>query len=279
MAKINAGASQIAALVTYKPTNAPTRMSELAGMIVYPPNPSPVVRQAQFALLATYASVPFNLPRQTGQAALVVWTSGTATDTRSRAWTFVLDGHTFYVLDLGAEGTFLYDTITGEWCQFQTSGYTGWNFRNGIVWGSDGRIVGGDTLNGLVWELVPDLTTDEGFKQIDHTVTGGIVTRSRAYISCSAVTISGSVGANDDTLNPVDFQMRFSDDGGNTWSDYFISTMVPGDYSGEVAWRSLGSFNKPGRVFEFTEAGGMLRIDGADVFLNNFTDDAENSGG
>lgn len=274
MATTQGAISQAAGLVVYKPTNSPSRLSQIAGMAVYPPDPSRNARVTQIAALVVFDQAPYNTPVQSEVAALVVWAPGAQTDNRSRAWTFILDGHTFYVLDLGAEGTFLYDTITQEWCQFQTEGYTGWNFRNGITWGSDNRIVGADTLNALVWELIPDLPLDEGFKEITHTVTGGVATRSRAYISCSAVTITGSMGAQDSVL-PVDFKMRFSDDGGNTWSDYFVSTMVPEDYGGEAAWRSLGSFNRPGRVFEFTEAGGMLRVDGADVYLGNFTDDTQ----
>jgi predicted ATP-grasp superfamily ATP-dependent carboligase len=36
-------------------------------------------------------------------------------------------------------------------------------------------------------------------------------------------------------------------------------------YSQELAWLSLGSFSAPGRVFEISDAGGLITISGADV--------------
>jgi hypothetical protein len=54
----------------------------------------------------------------------------------ARARSFTLDGHTFYVLDLGPEGTWLWDQVTGQWCTFETDGYGKWSFANGTMWGS-----------------------------------------------------------------------------------------------------------------------------------------------
>lgn len=269
---IPAATSQAAALVVYT-DKSEARLSQMALLASYVPRQARAVRVSQVSALVTYENEEFNVPRASQVYELVVWGAGIGSDVRSRAWTFVLDGHTFYVLDLGAEGTFLYDLDTGQWCQFVTEGYVGWNMRDGLRWGESGRVVGADSTTDIVWELIPDATLDEGFRSITHVVTGGVVTRSRVHLGVEAVRVAGSIG----TLGEGStvFKMRFSDDGGNTWSDDFVVELTQGDFDGEVAWRSLGSFMAPGRVFEFTDIGGMLRIDGADVFIEDFDDESE----
>lgn len=197
----------------------------------------------------------------------------------NRAWSYVLDGHTFYVLDLGAQGTFQYDQITKQWSQCATGALatTGgnnpqWNFQNGGMWGT--RIVGGDLTLPTVWETTPASTLDNDATQISHASTGGINARSRTYVSCDAVRLSASFGLLDSST-AVTFNLRYSDDNENTWSDYFPVTLTPGNFGDEIAWNSLGSFMSPGRIFELTDVGGLIRIDGCDAFLNGFDNDQQ----
>lgn len=290
MAKaVRADVGQEAALVVAKLGPA-LRNAQTLALVVVGPNEAHTAYESQTAALAVYAgdaaSADLNKVSQTAE--LVVWgVAPPGAENRTRAWTFILDGHVFYVLDLGEEGTFLYDIGTNEWCKWETDGYVGWNVRMGVQWGqAPGRIIGGDTFSPTAWELDPDATIDEGFRDITHVSTGGISTRSRVYLGVESVRVVGSLGdLDDDTL--VTFQLRFSDDNGETWQDGvsssnpagFVVEMAAGDFGTEVAWRSLGSFMSPGRVFEFTDVGGLIRIDGADVFIEDFDDDAEKSSG
>lgn len=201
----------------------------------------------------------------------------------NKAWSYVLDGHTFYVLDLGAQGTFVYDKVTNQWSNFATGTLNTvdgpqpqWNMQNGCMWGT--RIMGCDLALPTVWEQCPANVLDNDATQITHLVTGGINTRSRTYISTDAVRISGSFGFLDST-GVVTFNLRYSDDQEATWSDYFPVTLTPGNYDDEIAWRSLGSFMAPGRIFEFSDAGGLIRIDGCDAFLNGFDNDQQTQDG
>lgn len=188
------------------------------------------------------------------------------------AWTFVQDGHTFYVIDIGTQGTFAFDTVTSQWSQFQTAGGN-WAMTNGVMWGQ--RVVAGDPASTDVWELDPGATMDSGNQfLISHVSTGGISTRARTYISCDAVRVSASFGELDDG-GSVSFNLRFSDDQEQTWSPYFTVTLTEGAFDTEVAWRSLGSFNAPGRIFELSDSGGLIRIDGCDAFLNGFDNDQQ----
>ena len=193
-----------------------------------------------------------------------------AAQSRRRAWSFVFDGHTFYVLDLGQEGTFLYDNTTLQWSKWITQAFNGWNLTNGTQWGY--RVVGGDFLTPDIWEMAPGALKDNGSVDIIHVVTGGLVKRNRVYSSVEAVRLSVSIGQLDDTAGAT-VQLSFSDDQGQTWTDMDAISLTEGDFSGEIAWRSLGAFAAPGRIFRITDVGGFVRIDGADVMLDNFDED------
>lgn len=188
---------------------------------------------------------------------------------RQRAWTFTLDGHKFYVLDLGTQGTLCYDTTTKSWAQFQTAGFWNWNFRNGTMW--DQRIVGGDTNTPQIYEMSPSSMMDNDTVPITHVTTGGFVKRTRVYTDVAAVRLSVSTGDLDE--NGATVLLEFSDDQGDTWTAMDTFTLTEGDDSEELAWRSLGSFAAPGRIFRITDTGGFLRIDGCDAELDNFDED------
>lgn len=182
---------------------------------------------------------------------------------RRVAWSFVLDGHTFYVLDLGPEGTFAWDDISKHWASFTTSNTTPqWNMAGGCMWGD--RIVAGDLTSGVVWELDPNAVQDNGAVDILHVATGVVTRRSRNYMGVGAVRVAASVGQLQDSAGAT-MRLRFSDDQEKTWSAYYDVVLTQGDYSGEIAYRGLGSFAAPGRVFELSDTGGLIRIDGCDM--------------
>ncbi len=192
---------------------------------------------------------------------------GAPAASRKRAWSYVLDGHTFYVLDLGAQGTWLYDITTDQWCQFITQGYIAWNFANGCMWGQ--RIVAGDLLTTDVWEMVPSAIFDNGATEIIHTVTGGVATRSRIFHSVDSFYLSASNGQALDPVN-ASVTLEFSDDQGKTWITMDTFSIAAGNYSQEFAWIGLGSFARPGRIFKIIDSGGFLRIDAADAGIDGF---------
>lgn len=181
-----------------------------------------------------------------------------------RGWTYTLDGHTFYVLELLTEGTWVVDLGTGQWSRFYTSGFSGrWDAVNGIMWGN--RVVAGDisSTSSQLWEISADELKDNDSLDIAHVVTGGLQTRSRVKHSVDAVRLSASVGKLG-TGTIADVKLRWSDDNGNSWSSYRTVTLTEGTNGTEIAYRSLGSFAAPGRVFEISDTGGPLRLDGCD---------------
>lgn len=250
-------------------------LAQFAMLLMRGPQQAKFSRTSQYVGLILRKGAP--VTRTSDVVALCMYRTGIPTPKRARCWSFVLDGHTFYVLDLGVEGNFLFDTVTQQWCHFSTAGFDKqWNFQNGVMWGS--RIIGGDLLNDYLWDLDPTATLDEGFRDVEHVVTGSINTRSRTYIGCDALRVSASFGLLDEVGGST-MNMRFSDDQEETWSDYFTVSLIEDDFAGEIAYRSLGSFMAPGRIFELSDTGGLIRIDGADVFLNNFDEDEPPGGG
>lgn len=181
---------------------------------------------------------------------------------RQNAWTFVLDGHRFYVMPMGEEGDWAYDTTTGEWCQLQTQGYNGLNFTHGVMWGL--RIMGGDILYSTLYELDPTQPLDEEWRSIERIVTGGIATRDRSSIGVANFSLTASVG--DDNSVDMPISLAFSDDNGVTWSKEFNIPLT--DSSSQLLiWNALGSYSQPGRVFRITDTAGPVRLDGADAVL------------
>lgn len=195
---------------------------------------------------------------------------------RKRAWSFVLDGHTFYVLDMGQQGTFLYDSTTSQWCQFITNGYVQWNFANGCMWGQ--RIVAGDLISTDTWEMQPGAFFDNNATEIVHVVTGGLITRSRTYHSADSFSLACSVGQLQDQTGIATVLLSFSDDQGQTWTNMDTKTLTQGDFGGEISWLALGSFAAPGRIFKITDTGGFLRIDGADAGVDGFDESTAETG-
>lgn len=257
------GVSQAAALAARKGNDSVPSTSQLAALAAYGPVQTQFGRLSQDMLLAARAASEGNVTTRTSQAMLLAaYGTGVPNIQRSAAWTFVLDGHRFYVLPLGPEGDWAYDTTTHEWCQLQSQGFPGMNFTHGVMWGL--RIVGGDALYTYLYELDPTQAFDEGWREVIHKVTGGVATRTRSVIGVANFTLTASV--NDDSAIDQVISLAFSDDNGATWSQEFPLPLT--DVGSEkLIWNALGSFSSPGRVFRITDSSGPVRLDGADVVL------------
>lgn len=180
------------------------------------------------------------------------------------AWSFSLDGHIFYVLNLGAGGTVCYDKTTNQWCEFGTTGYTAWNMHRGTMW--NGRIVAGDVSTPTVWEMLATATQDQASIDITHITTGHVATRKQDQIPMDAAYLTASAGFLG--KNGAIINLRFSDDNGHTWSAYYPITLVQASYSQTLQWLSLGSFSSPGRVIEISDTGGVITISGANTIID-----------
>lgn len=265
---MDAGRLTLAALdAAVRSANAAPRVTALSMLVSYSSLRLSLARMTQESLLVATASEP--QARTTQMVTLVAYRTGVSGLVRSRAWTFVLDGHVFYVLNLSEEGTFVYDVTTGQWAQFSTGGYGIWNMLRGLAWGV--YTIGADAIQPTVWAIAPDSPLDEDWRPIEHAVTGGVPARSRRGIRQDnfRMTVSaGFIGESGAVMN-----LRFSDDNGRTWSSPMPVSLISQDYSQEVQWLSLGALQAPGRVFEVTDVGGVIRIDDATAMFDGDADD------
>ncbi len=258
-------------LVAYFESNKQTVVSQVSVLAAYSYYSRQVVVSGM-PVLAAYDSDVQVVPRITQQAILAAYGTGVPSKDRSRAWIFDFDGHRFYVLDLGEEGTWLFDFTTRQWSRFDTVGYEGlWNARLGVYWAAKRATVVSDRVNSYLHLIEPTQALDESWRPIEYEVTGGLAARDRPYYSQDSFRLVASVGHLADPLGTT-INFSFSDDNGNTWTTMESVVLTPDDYDQEIAWTSLGSFHSPGRIFKVTDIGGLLRIDSATAEVEGLND-------
>lgn len=254
-------------LVSYKqPPSTSVEVSQAPVLVAHRSPPTRTVAVSQIPANILYSRGDNAVIRVSQSALLMAWKTGVAGQTRQRAWTFDFDGHTFYVLDLAQEGTWVYDFTTEQWSKFETPGYGVWNLLNGFAWESNRMVVGGDSIYPIVNVLDPTTHLDDGWRPVEYKVTAGLSARDRDGKSMDSVRLGVSAGYMADPMPTI--TMRFSDDNGATWSQDYPFQLVSGQYSQRVEWNSLGTFGIPGRVIEFSDQGGLVRIDGADAQID-----------
>jgi len=183
-----------------------------------------------------------------------------------KAWAFVLDGHVFYVLNRIDAPAMICDLTTGQWHLWFTDlppavlgGGPYWNMHRGIMW--KGRVIACDIGDPIVWELDPHSFLDQ------HSIIMPRAVTAHQPLRGSHGKRQGSfrITARREVLTGLSIiTMRFSDDGGRTWSQDYEVVMSPDDYSKRIEYRSLGRIRAPGRIWEIEDAGGLVRIEGAD---------------
>lgn len=256
----DAKVAELGALVVHTIPAEHAQVHQLGALLVYD-TPTPEV--AQMGVLALYNDAD-------------------TVDIPNNAWGFTFDGHPFYVLSLESQGTFVYDIATQQWSEWKTEGYNGWNMRNGTTW--RGNVVAGAIAEPTVWRIDANVTLDEGWRNITRIVTGGYPMRARNSVGNYALSVAADVGytltedSQGETYDDSTIRLRFSDDNGVTWYDAGTLAIPAGEYKQELAWRSLGRITAPGRVFELTDVGGLVRIDDVDVAIEGEDDEgADNS--
>ena len=211
---------------------------------------------------------------EVSQADILAIIKGRVDDPAVRAWTFTLDGHDFYVLRLGNTETLVYDVTSQQWSVWGSNDliswfvYTGSNWVGGNTFAAEfgSNIVVGSDANGSIYILDPSKAKDDspvaGREPSSFTrqVTAQMPVRGYNAVRVFEVQLLGSVNELEDSFD-TDIELLYSDDRGQSYISAGIITTVPDDYDVRASWRSLGSFDAPGRLFRIEDTGALQRID------------------
>ena len=224
--------------------------------------------------------------------------------TSATAYTYQQDGHSFYVLNFPlANTTWVYDASTNAWheragwnngeytrqrannhCNFQNNAIVG-DFENGNIYTLDLNVY---SDNGQPqrwmrsWRALPTgqnnlNRTAQHHLQLDIEAgvgLNGIHESGSAYSAIAGIAIAGIAVAGGSGLPAVgvdpQVMLRWSDDGGHTWSnEHWVSIGKIGQYGRRAIWRRLGMTEKiRDRVYEVSMTDPVkTAIMGAELFV------------
>lgn len=189
-------------------------------------------------------------------------------------YTYQQDGHSFYVLTFPtADKTWVYDVATQAWHEragWENGGFT--RHRGNCQVFFNGETLVGDYQNGNIYALDPDVYDDAGTPQkalrswraLPPTSAGVKRTTQHSL----QVDIESGVGLNTGQGSDPQMMLRWSDDGGHTWSnEHWVTMGKIGEHYRRVIWRRLGMTQKlRDRVYEVSVTDPVkLAITGADI--------------
>jgi hypothetical protein len=193
------------------------------------------------------------------------------------AYTYQQEGHAFYVLTFPTgNATWVYDVATQAW--HERAGWDNGAFmrhRSNCQCNFGGNIIVGDYENGNIYRFDLDVFADNGgiqkwLRSWRALPTGQNNLKRSAQHSLQLDCQSG-VGLNSGQGDDPQVVLRWSDDGGHTWSNEHWSPMGKiGQYFRRVFWRRLGMTMKlRDRVYEVSGTDPVkIAIVGAELILS-----------
>ena len=189
-------------------------------------------------------------------------------------WGYQQDNHYFYVITFPTQGvSYCYDLTTGKWHQ-RAGFYNGQLTRDWanccVSW--NGNNIIGDYASGNIYILDPNNYTDNGiprkwvrtWKALPPSTPSDVAFSFNQLQIMLETGITVPIGT-----NPI-IMLRWSDDGGYTWTSYFeIQAGMIGQTTWRALWTRLGS-TKIGtgldRVFEISGTDPIaIKITGCNV--------------
>jgi hypothetical protein len=190
------------------------------------------------------------------------------------AYTYQQDGHPFYVLTFPtASKTWVFDVSTNEWCErayFSLGQYSRHRSNCQVVFNS--LVLVGDYENGKVYSFDKTVYTDDGQPQrwlrSWRALPPGRNNLKRTVQHELQLDCEAGVGLTTGQGQDPQVMLRWSDDGGHTWSNEHPRSMGRiGDRGLRVIWRRLGMTTKlRDRVYEVSGADPVkIAIMGAEL--------------
>ena len=181
-----------------------------------------------------------------------------ATISDAIGYTYQQEGHAFYVLSFPTAGkTWAYDVSTQAW--HERAGFENGEFvrhRSNCQMSFNNEIIVGDYEDGKLYAFDLDVYADNS--QIQkwlrswRAIPPGQNNLKRTAQHMLQLDCESGVGLNTGQGSDPQVSLRWSDDGGHTWSNYHARTMGKiGEFGERVIWRRLGMTLKlRDRVYE-----------------------------
>ena len=195
------------------------------------------------------------------------------------AYTYQQEGHSFYVLTFPTgDATWVYDVSTQSWHE-----RAGWNtalgeftrHRSNCQCNFGGNTVVGDYQNGNIYTLDLSVYADNGgiqkWLRSWRALPTGTNTLKRTAQHSLQLDCESGTGLNTGQGSDPEIMLRWSDDGGHTWSNEHLSKMGKiGQYYRRVFWRRLGMTMKlRDRVYEVSQTDPVKAvIVGAELLIS-----------
>jgi len=169
------------------------------------------------------------------------------------SWTYQQEGHECYVVSFPTlDLTWVYDISTTMWHKWLSIDTTNTYHRHRGNCSAlfNGKVYVGDFSNGIIYLLDPNNYTDNGeeirrLRRAPHIVTD----LQREYLEELQIQFQPGVGNQSDPGQSPQAMLRWSNDGGSTWSnEHWTSIGAVGLYKNRAIWRRLGWSRD--RVFE-----------------------------
>lgn len=173
----------------------------------------------------------------------------------AQSYSYQQSGHSFYVLTFPTAGkTWAFDAATQQWAEraYRLPNNQLTRVRDNCYVFSLRRALVGDWENGNIYELDPETYTDNGapierVKSFQHMTADGY----RQFFDELIVDMQAGVGSNPEP-NPHVY-LRWSNDGGNTWSTIVSRPLGRiGEFKNKPKFSRLGSGRD--RIFEVSTA-------------------------
>lgn len=177
--------------------------------------------------------------------------------TYARGFTYTLEGHKFYGLNTD-NGTWLFDMATGAWHQRQSFGLSNWRVTG--AFSAYGLTLLTSGQDGKIYTPSQDVFTEAGAAILMDLYLPTIeAARARGTMAAFEVVCETGVGNGDIASPTVD--LRYSDDGGNTWSNSNTRPLgTAGSFLTRAIWRKLGQFRQRQLWLRFADPCKRLAI-------------------
>lgn len=192
----------------------------------------------------------------------------------AQAFTYRQAGHSFYAITFPTEGkTWVYDVATDMWherASYINEELTSWRAQCAVNFNN--KVIAGDLFSGKIFELDLEYCSDDGgelpwIRAWRAQPTGSTI-KNRTVHSSLRIYVEAGVGVIDGQGSEPIINLRWSDDGGHTWSNYHQKSIGKiGEYGKRVIWRRLGATRGiRDRVYEVSGSDPVkIAIMGAEI--------------